>query len=302
MPDLLQSQQTAVPLSADQFTIDTPEQVAIRFPIAGIGSRFLAVLADSIVQGVGYAVLILILVLIASSAPKAVGGALTHNGEKWLIAGIILFHFLVYWGYFALFETFWNGQTPGKKLCKVRVIQQTGRQITFFEAMTRNLIRVIDMLPGFYLIGVIAMMCNRRNQRLGDLAAATLVVHERPADEPLWGGGTRTITAGAFAAPAPEPTFRASEGPLLPADAVARLTHEDLVVIDRFFSRILDMGLDTRARIAERLAAQMSAKMNLPAEAESNPGAPTNGSSFVGSLKPERLLEAIAHQMRAQGR
>ena len=132
------------------------------------------------------------------------------------------------------------------------------------------------------------MMCNRRNQRLGDLAAATIVVHERPADEPLWGGrGPRTITAGAFAPPPPEPAFRPSEEPLLPADAVARLTHEDLVVIDRFFSRILDMDLDTRARIAERLAAQMSAKMNLPADSP---------------LKPERLLEAIAHHMRGQGR
>ena len=301
MPDLLSAREIGpVQLSPDQLTIDTPEQVGVRFPIAGIGSRFLAVLADSIVQGVGYAVLILVLVLIASSAPKATGGALSHNGEKWLIAGLILFHFLMYWGYFALFETFWNGQTPGKKLCKVRVIQQTGRQITFFEAMTRNLIRVIDLLPGFYLIGVIAMMCNRRNQRLGDLAAATLVLHERPADEPLWGGrGPRTITAGAFAPPPPEPAFRPEE-PLLPADAVARLTHEDLVVIDRFFSRILDMDLDTRARIAERLAAQMSAKMNMAAGAE--PGPPANRSSFAGSLKPERLLEAIAHQMRGQGR
>jgi len=302
MPDLLSTREIGpVQLSPDQLTIDTPEQVGVRFPIAGIGSRFLAVLADSIVQGVGYAVLILVLVLIASSAPKATGGALSHNGEKWLIAGLILFHFLMYWGYFALFETFWNGQTPGKKLCKVRVIQQTGRQITFFEAMTRNLIRVIDMLPGFYLIGIISMMCNRRNQRLGDLAAATIVVHERPADEPLWGGrGPRTITAGAFATPPPEPAFRPSEEPLLPADAVARLTHDDLVVIDRFFSRILDMDLDTRARIAERLAAQMSAKMNMAAGAE--PGPPANRSSFAGSLKPERLLEAIAHQMRGQGR
>lgn len=287
MPNLLQSQQPPIPLSADQFTIDTPEQVAIRFPIAGLGSRFLAILADTLVQGFAYGVLILVFVLIMTSAPKAVGGAFTHTGEKWLVAGLVMFHFLLYWGYFALFEAFWNGQTPGKKFCKIRVIQQTGRQITFFEALTRNLIRVIDMLPGFYLIGSIAMLSNRQHQRLGDLAAATLVVHERPADEPIWGGnGPRTITAGAFERPAPDPAFRPPDEPLLPADAVARLTPDDLIVIDRFFSRILDMDLDTRARIAERLAKQMSAKMNLAEQ----PGA-----------KPERLLEAIAHQMRAQG-
>jgi len=276
-------------LSPDQLTIDTPEQVAIRFPVAGLGSRFLAILADTIVQGVAYAVLILVFVLIMSSAPKVAGGSLSDTGEKWLIAGLLLFHFLLYWGYFALFETYWNGQTPGKRFCKIRVIQQSGRQISFFEAMTRNLIRVIDMLPGFYLIGVISMLCNRQHQRLGDLAAATLVVHERAADEPLWGGnGPRTITAGAFETVRPEPVFQHRDSePDLPADAVARLTHEDLAVIDRFFSRILDMELDTRARLAERLAGQMSLKMKLSAEI---------------AMKPEDLLEAIARQMRAQGR
>ncbi|MGH9588686.1 MAG: RDD family protein [Acidobacteriaceae bacterium] len=283
MPELLSHE-----LSPDQLTIDTPEQVAIRFPIAGVGSRFLAIVADSLVQGIAYAVLILIFVLLASSAPKTTGGALSHNGEKWLIAGVVLFHFLLYWGYFALFETYWNGQTPGKRLCKIRVIQQSGRQITFFEAMTRNLIRVIDMLPGFYLIGVISMLCNRRNQRLGDLAAATIVIHERASDEPLWGGnGPRTITAGAFTQPPPQPTIQNSGEATLPADAVAKLTPEDLAVIDRFFSRILDMDLDTRARIAERLAAQMIHKMGIELPLEE---------------KPERLLESIARQMRSHGR
>lgn len=283
MPELLSTMQ----ISSDQLTIDTPEQVSIRFPVAGLGSRFLAILADSVVQAVAYVLLILIFVLVASSAPKTAAGELSRVGEKWLVAGVILFHFVMYWGYFTLFETFWNGQTPGKKFCKIRVIQQSGRQITFFEAMTRNLIRIVDMFPSFYLIGVIATLCNRQHQRLGDLAAGTLVVHERPSDEPLWSGsGTRTFTAASFEPPAPEPSFRPDETNL-PADAVARLTAEDLSVIDRFFSRILDMDLDTRARIAERLATQMTEKMGIP---------------LATGTKPERLLEAIAHQMRSHGR
>src|ERR1700756_1234334 len=272
----------------DQLTIDTPEQVSIRFPVAGLGSRFLAILTDSVVQGVAYALLILVFVLVATSAPRAFGGALSRTGEKWLIAGIILFHFLMFWGYFTLFETFWNGQTPGKKLCKIRVIQQSGRQITFFEAMTRNLLRIVDMLPGFYLIGVIATLCNRQHQRLGDLAAGTLVIHERPSDEPLWSGqAARTIPAAAFEPALLENPSQQRDDLTLPADAVARLSAEDLSVIDRFFSRILDMELDTRARIAERLAAQLSAKIGLALE----PG-----------VKPERFLEAIARQMRNHGR
>src|SRR5579862_6570095 len=105
----------------DQLIIDTPEQVSIRFPIAGIGSRFLAILIDTLIQAAAYVVLILVFVLIVSAAPKSTGtGELSHSGEKWLIAGLILIHFLMYWGYFTLFEAFWNGQTPGKRLFKVR--------------------------------------------------------------------------------------------------------------------------------------------------------------------------------------
>jgi uncharacterized RDD family membrane protein YckC len=272
----------------DQLTIDTPEQVALRFPVAGVGSRFLAVLIDTLLQIAVYIAIILILVLIASSAPKTAAGQLSRNAEKWLIAILIFIHFILYWGYFTLFEAFKNGQTPGKMVFKLRVIQDSGRQITFFEAMTRNLIRVIDLLPGFYLAGVVAMLCNRRHKRLGDLAAGTLVVHERKSDEPIWGGaGPRTFTAAIFAPP-PAAAFSQVQPPdfTLPADAIARLSADDLSVIDRFFSRILDMDLTTRASIAARLSSQMAAKMkiDLPADA-----------------KPELVLEAIIHQMRSQG-
>ena len=183
----------------------------------------------------------------------------------------------------------WNGQTPGKKLFKIRVIQDSGRQITFFESMTRNLIRIVDMLPSIYLVGVISMICNRRHKRLGDLAAGTLVVHERPTEEPIWGGtGPRTITAATFQPAEREPDFLSQHNAVvaLPADAVARLNAEDLNVIDRFFSRALDMDLATRAQIAARLTAQMSAKMNVEAPK---------------GINPERVLEAIAYQIRTHG-
>jgi uncharacterized RDD family membrane protein YckC len=196
----------------DQLTIDTPEQVAIRFPIAGIGSRFLALLADTVVQLIAYAILFFIFFLILTSAPRLAGMIVDRAGEKWLIAAIFLVVFLLRWGYYTVFEAFWNGQTPGKKLCKLRVIRDSGRQITFFESLTRNLIRAIDSLPGFYAIGIITMLCNRRSKRLGDFAAGTLVVHERAPEPPLWGGsGSRTITAGAFA---PRPRPRPSSIPM----------------------------------------------------------------------------------------
>lgn len=280
--------------SGDQLTIDTPEQVSIRFPIAGIGSRFLAILIDTLLQIAAYIALILVFILVLSAAPKHGSGEFSRAGEKWLIAGLILVYFVVNWGYFTLFEAFWNGQTPGKKLFRIRVIQDSGRQITFFESMVRNLVRIIDQIPSayiasFYLVGVIAMACNRRHKRLGDLAAGTLVVHERPTEEPIWGGtGPRTITAAAFQPAEVEPDFLSQHSiPIgLPADAIARLSAADLNVIDRFFARALDMDLTTRAQIAARLTAQLAAKMHIEAPADIN---------------PERILEAIAHQLRVQG-
>jgi len=271
---------------ADQLNIETPEQVDLRFPIAGIGSRFLALLTDSFIQGVALFVMIFVFALIFSSAKKLPGGtAPSDAGAKWVIAGIFLFYFLLYWGYFSLFEAFWNGQTPGKRLLKIRVIKDSGRQITLFEALARNLIRVVDALPSFYLIGVITMLCNREQKRLGDLVAGTIVVHERSDEQPLMSHNSRTFTSALY--PQPLETAREPVGVLLAADGVARLDGGDLNVIDTFFSRALDLDLDKRAEIAGRIADRMSAKMQVPLP--------------VG-VAPERVLESIAPAMRSQPR
>jgi uncharacterized RDD family membrane protein YckC len=269
---------------ADQLNIETPEQVELRFPIAGIGSRFLALMTDSLLQGAAIFALILIFVLIVSAVPKTLGGAASSaTAGKWIVAGIFLFYFLLYWGYYSLFEAFWNGQTPGKRLLKIRVIKDSGRQITLFEALARNLLRVVDMLPSFYLIGVITMLCNKEQKRLGDLVAGTIVVHERSEEQPLMSHNSRTFTASLY----PQSLEEAREpvGVQLPGDGVARLDAGDLNVIDTFFSRALDLDLDKRAEIAGRIAARMSEKMRVPL--------PTD-------VVPERVLESIAHTMRAQ--
>jgi uncharacterized RDD family membrane protein YckC len=278
------SMSSAMPETPDQLTIETPEQVAIRFPIAGIGSRFLALLADTVVQGIGWGILFFVFFLILTSAPRINGFLVDRLSDKWIIAVVILFYFVLYWGYYTLFEAFWNGQTPGKKLCKLRVIRDSGRQITFFESLTRNLIRIVDALPSFYAVGIIVMLSNRRNKRLGDFAAGTLVVHERAPEPALWGGSaSRTITAGAFAPVAPPAPIIDPHAIDLPADAVARLTADDLNVIDHFFSRAIDIDIARRHALADRLAQQMTAKM---------------GIAMPQGATPERILESTARILR----
>ena len=251
--------------------------------MAGLGSRFVAVLLDHLIQAGFYFVFILF--------GAIVFGALANRINllgKWVIAGFIALNFLLLWGYYTLFEAFWHGQTPGKHIMKLRVIKDSGRQITLFEAMSRNLLRIIDYLPAFYLAGVITMLCTKRNQRLGDLAAGTIVVHERSDEQPLLiERGTSIIPAQFASGYDPLASVAvAQDASSLPADAVAKLGADDLLLIESFFARALDLSLPTRAEIAARVAAQMAAKMNVSVP----PG------------NPERFLEAIAYAMRSSAR
>jgi uncharacterized RDD family membrane protein YckC len=268
---------------ADQLNIDTPEQVELEFAVAGLGSRFVAVLLDHLIQAGFYFVLIMAGGILFS----AVASRIDLLG-KWVIAAFIAANFLLIWGYYALFEAYWHGQTPGKHIMKLRVIKDSGRQITLFEAMSRNLLRIIDYLPAFYLVGVITMMCTKRHQRLGDLAAGTIVVHERSDEQPLLIERGVSIMPAQHA-PGYDPLASAAavqDASSLPADAFAKLGADDLLLIESFFARALDLSPATRAEIAARVSTQMAVKMNIAVP----PG------------NPERFLEAIAYAMRSSGR
>ena len=97
----------------------------------------------------------------------------------WVQALVILVWFTLFYGYFALFEALWNGQTPGKRAIGLRVITLSGRPITVIDAILRNLVRIVDQIPGIYAVGIVVVFLSPKNQRLGDLAAGTVVVHEQ---------------------------------------------------------------------------------------------------------------------------
>lgn len=268
---------------AETHYIDTPEQVGLEYSVAGIGSRFVGALLDLlIVGGVLTAELIVLVMVGAAAAAYPASGKLSEAAGKWVMAFVIFINFAIFWGYFALFEAYWKGQTPGKRVMKLRVIKDSGRQITFFESLARNLVRVVDYLPSMYLIGVITMLCNKRNQRLGDLVAGTLVVHER-LDE-----GSLLYQSGSALVAGEETNVRWGQAvaAMFPADAVAKLSTQDLMVIETFFSRMLDLPMETRAAVAYRMAAQMTGKMGVR----------------LPEGNPERALESMAYQMRSRGR
>jgi uncharacterized RDD family membrane protein YckC len=166
-------------LQDDHLQIDTPEQIALELPLAGIGSRFLGLAIDTLLQIVLYVIGTFVLILAgAFLASEGIGRYFRWIPVSWGPAIAILFVFCVYWGYFAFFEIIWKGQTPGKRLAKIRVIKESGRPINAYEAIARNLLRAIDALPGMYGVGIVCMMLNSQNRRIGDYVAGTVVVHE----------------------------------------------------------------------------------------------------------------------------
>ena len=282
--DRQEVQRTASFGTFDEHSIDTPEQVELRFPLAGLGSRFLALLVDLAIQfGANILLVIVVAVVLAATAQTGALNRMSNTAGKWFVAGVILIYFLLFWGYFSLFEAFSNGQTPGKRVLKIRVIKDSGRQITFFEALARNLLRVVDALPGVYVVGVISILFTKQNKRLGDLVADTLVVHERVEE---LGGYIPSFSR--FASPqaaATQPFYSQPVG--VAADRIALLGNDDLRLIDNYLSRAFALPIETRGTLASRLLDALCGRMGVAVPTE---------------IAPERTLEGIAQALRGGGR
>jgi uncharacterized RDD family membrane protein YckC len=229
--------------SYDEIKIETPEQIALEFPLAGIGSRFLAFAIDTLIQTVLYIAGSLALVATISFA-KISPGFLSWIPLSWVPALAIIFVFCMYWGYFALFEILWNGQTPGKRWTGVRVIKDSGRPINIYEAVARNFLRVVDWLPGFYIVGLVTIMISRRNQRLGDHLAGSIVVHEkRPEDiRPEWSASS----------PAAESVSQ-----------LLAISSDELVLIETYLQRRDTFDIGVREMTAHKIATRIIAKTGI---------------------------------------
>ena len=212
----------------ERLNIDTPENVTFGYEVAGIGSRFLATVFDTLLiiflQMLVYTTLLLIL-----TSVNTISTLFASASEAWLFGLLGLLAFAFFWGYYVFFEILWNGQSPGKRLIRLRVIRQDGTPAGVSEAIIRNLIRLIDFLPATYGVGVITMFIDRQSRRLGDLAAGTLVVYDQ---------GEVTLDS-LQAAPRPEPTLSAPAGSesLLTGLPLEKLTPQDYRLAREYLRR-----------------------------------------------------------------
>ena len=161
-------------MNQDEVKIITPEHVVLRFQTAGLGSRSAAHIIDSLIM---YGIVGLL--TLASLAANAFFPALMFGMGGLMDALLILIAFLIVFGYCICFEYFWNGQTPGKRALGLKTVQEQGQPLTFLSAVIRNLLRLIDMLPGIYLVGCLFIFFHPQHKRVGDLAAGTIVVYQR---------------------------------------------------------------------------------------------------------------------------
>ncbi len=268
-------------MSLDEtLNIATPENVSFDYDIAGIGSRFIANLLDTMIILILQFVTNLLLILILSSS-NIIASAGTINDlstlNPWVIALVGLVSFLFLWGYYIFFEMIWNGQTPGKRAVHLRVIRADGTPITLTELIVRNLVRLVDFLPAFYGIGTLAVFINRQTRRLGDLAAGTLVVREK----------NQQVTLKELAQMHSATRSQAAAAPLavesLTTYPVNRLSYQDTQMIESFFQR--KSQFTNHGALAKQLLTHLLAKMDAH-------------ELYDGLAPEEAALKKILHEYR----
>lgn len=238
----------------ERYTIDTPENIEFSYTIAGIGSRFLAAIVDTallvLLQGMVYFVMFMLLFPLLglesdfSSAMSSI-----------VVATSLFLGFIILWGYFIIFEMVWNGQSPGKRMVRLRVVREGGQPVTFAASAIRNLVRIIDFLPSFYGLGVLVMFIDQRARRLGDLTAGTLVVKDRTV-----------VSLDSLASQADPPPISAQPGQPLTAPTLPNLhlmTRNDYDVVQQFLRRRSELGRDSRQRLGLQLAEGLRARLSI---------------------------------------
>jgi uncharacterized RDD family membrane protein YckC len=214
-------------------TVETPENLLLRLPLAGFGPRFLALFIDSAISGfvcglVLFALIMLLVGIYSGTAPNDTGLMIV------LIIAVIVVGLLLTSGYYIIFESIWQGQTPGKRVTGIRVIKRGGQPLEFRDILLRNLLRIVDMIPTYYIVGLASFFMTKNQQRLGDLVADTVVVREFTRQLPFsWAGSAPVQLPG------------------------GQISPRHSFVISSYFQRIRELPVDVRLALSDTLIRQL---------------------------------------------
>lgn len=169
----------------ETLVIHTPENVRFQYVLAGLGSRATAFLLDTAIRALFVLCIFFSAFFLSAWLPKMIpAGFFAGLSRTWIMAFGVIAYGIVDLGYFLLFEALWSGQTPGKRHQNLRVIKGNGQPIGWLESSIRNVLRAVDLMLGFYPVGLIVMFLSKNNQRLGDYAAGTVVIIEQKQGVP----------------------------------------------------------------------------------------------------------------------
>jgi len=232
-------------LSVPDYLISTPENVDLHLELAGAGNRILACLIDTLLT---YGLMTGV-TIVCWCIDYLIGTAPILPSARVVIAVIVtvigfVLSFLIYFGYFIYFETAWQGLTPGKKVAGIRVIEQNGQPVSRSSVFIRNLLRVID--EGLLLIGLLVMIIDPKERRLGDLAANTIVIRERKTS---------------FSTTDLKLTAQLSESDAFDA---GRISGEEYELLLSFLKRRQQLDRSHRIAVANKLEEYFAQKLGVP--------------------------------------
>jgi uncharacterized membrane protein SpoIIM required for sporulation/uncharacterized RDD family membrane protein YckC len=205
----------------------------------------------------------LVLIVLALGFGFRMARGVGLGGEPWMLALLFLAQFAILWGYYVLFEGLADGQTPGKRIMRLRVVQDGGFAVSFATSAVRNLLRIVDLQPGFtYGVAIVSTVASRQGKRLGDIVAGTIVVQER-----LDHGAAPAVAAPAASAPLLAPL----------------LSDDELSLLERFVARRATIDPARRRELTDRLAERLQGALRRMADED--------GRAPGGEPPLSRLLE-----------
>jgi len=226
--------------------IETPENVELQRRLAGIGSRFIAGLLDALIVLGG--LILLGVILVFTVGLRGLGLGRGSDAGTLVLMFVLVVFFLAYCSYFIFFELITNGQSPGKKVLRIRVVKEGGGPITAADVIIRTLLRAVDGI-GLYGVAGVCMFISPKAKRLGDLAAGTLVVSEATSD---YSASSDRRTDAQWEREASAEALRATG-----------LTPQEYGILTNYWVRRHELSLEARQRLLPRLAGPVLARLGL---------------------------------------